>query len=584
MDLLKLIKEGREDDFKSKYSSKFSAEQLKRIVQMVTPKFLDWVGRHLDGINFDENFKKIVEALNKFEKYSSNLPITDLYQYKNVGDLISALHEYENKSRRNVRKVEGGNVVYEDDRFFVVNPLDHKSSCYYGKGTKWCTAAEGDSSFNRYNEDGKLFYIIDKKLPTNDPTYKVALLRKFDGDNTFYDAKDDTIRSGWIFNTNEFNNLLSSINEYMKVEYADQLKIYADKEAAKKEQERLEKLRIQRILYERNQEAQERRDNQEWALDENCPEEGLKAHALLNYLVENENVKVLTDEDKLEIEKIKNQVEELQAQYDNDEDVRQDLLDEIEQLEDELNEYDDYIDVYDLILTGLHYELTEFEVINNSDLRGYRYAAGTEDEMHKSCYEYVEGLIDDIGYRGFSDGFLDNYLDEEAVLDRAREIYQDDVYDNPDAYFDDSERQLSHDQEEKIEILRHKIEQTEEFISDLEDQAQGNEDSIEDKVDELNDTIQEMNDEIEEIEGSPEGLFPQELIDEKVDDLIDDVRRDPKWFMDDFGLEVDDYIDRDGFIEGVLDADGYGSCIGSYDGSADEVYVNKQLFYVIRID
>ena len=93
-----------------------------------------------------------------------------------------------------------------------------------------------------------------------------------------------------------------------------------------------------------------------------------------------------------------------------------------------------------------------------------------------------------------------------------------------------------------------------------------------------------MEDEIESIKDSPSGDFPNELIEEKVSDLVQDVRRNPKWFMSDFGLELYEFIDEDEFIEAVVDADGYGHNISTYDGNADEVYVKDTLYYVMRID
>jgi hypothetical protein len=48
---------------------------------------LDWAGKHLDMVNFEENLSKVAQALQKFEKISSNLPITDLFQYKNIGQV-----------------------------------------------------------------------------------------------------------------------------------------------------------------------------------------------------------------------------------------------------------------------------------------------------------------------------------------------------------------------------------------------------------------------------------------------------------------------------------------------------------------
>ena len=88
MDFLKIIQEGRVDEFKSKYAQKFTPENANKIAGSVAPKFLEWVGRVFDGINFDENFPNLVNALEKFEKISSNLPRTDINQYKSFGELI----------------------------------------------------------------------------------------------------------------------------------------------------------------------------------------------------------------------------------------------------------------------------------------------------------------------------------------------------------------------------------------------------------------------------------------------------------------------------------------------------------------
>ena len=584
MDFLKLISEGRVEQFETKYGKKFSPEQLKRISKLVQPKYLDWVGKNVDSINFDENFDKLVDAVKKFVLIGSNLPVTDLYQYPNSTKLFQALADYENKAKRTIRKVEGGNVVYDDSRFFVVNPLTHESSCYYGKGTKWCTSAESNSHFNRYNEDGKLFYVIDKSLSTNNPEYKIAILKKFDGDESYWNALDETITKGWIFGTDELKKVNEGITNYMEAEYAGQLKIWRDKETAKKEKDRLERLRIQNILNQRRADAQERRESGEWDLGPNCPEEGLKAHALLIWLGGNNDVEVKTNEDRIEIQRLKDEIERLENEYDNSEDVRTDLLDEKETLQDELDELESKIDVYNIVPTGTHYDMTEFELID-SDIDGHRYAVGTQGEVDTSAYDYVESLIDDIGYDGFNQGFARGYIDEEAVASYAEDVYNDDVRDNPESYFDDSERQLSSEQDEKIEILDSRIEQTEALIERLENEMTGDDDSdIEEQIDELNDRITEYKDEIEEIEADPEGEFPDDLIDEKVSDLVSDVKNDPEEFMETFGLNWEDYIDKDEFIEGVISSDGYGSCLSSYDGDVNEEYVQDQLFYVIRID
>lgn len=585
MNFKKILLENRIDEFKFKFNKKFNEQQIERIISNVPQKYLMWVGKNFDSINFNSNFNDLVNKLREFDKISSNLPLTDINSYKNLEQLAKALVDYANRPRREVRKVEGGNVVYEDNRFFVVNPLTHQSSCYYGKGTKWCTAADSDYQFKQYNDDGKLFYILDKTKPTNDPYYKIALLRKFNGDKTFFDAQDKSLKSiDQVVEPEMVKQIMLSIDDYLQSEYAGQIKIYSDRELARKEQERLSALRIQRVLESRREESQERREENEWALGPDCPEEGLKAHALLDWLVDTSDVEVMTNDDRIELQRLIDEKERLETEYDEDENVRRDILDRIDEIDEEISEIQEKIDVYNIIPTGNFYDCTEFEVIDGG-LDDRRYAVGDEDEMQSSAYDYVDNLIDDIGYEGFNKNFAQNYIDNDAVADEAERIYDDDVRDNPEVYFDDSDRQLSDKQVEEIEILKMKIEKNEQFIERLESQNEENEDeSIQEKIDEITEINEELESEIEDIESSPDGEFPEDMIEDKVNDLVNEVRRNPEWFMSDFGLEWQNFIDKDDFIKGVIDEDGYGHTLNSYDGNADEVYVNEQLFYVMRID
>jgi hypothetical protein len=205
--------------------------------------------------------------------------------------------------------------------------------------------------------------------------------------------------------------------------------------------------------------------------------------------------------------------------------------------------------------------------------------------MQSSCEDYIENLIDDIGYEGFNGNFAKDYLDVDSIASEAEYIYDNDVRDNSESYFDESERMLSDKQEEQIEILKDRIEKFEIAIQNFEERMDDeNEEWIQEKIDELNEKIQEFNDEITDMEDSPEGEFPDDLIEDKVQEFVNDVRRDPEWFLSEFGLNWNDFINKEDFIQGVIDADGYGHTINSYDGNADEIYVKDQLFYVMRID
>lgn len=579
------ILEGRVDDFKSKYGKKFSPQNLDKISKTITPKYLDWVGKVFDDINFDNTFPVLVSSLDRFDNISTNLPLTDINQYKSFNELVNVIKGYDNRARRDVKEVKGANVVFNDDKYFIVNPENYESSCYYGRGTKWCTAAETDSHFKRYNEDGKLFYIIDRTKPTDDPLYKMALIKKFDGSMTLFDAVDNRIDFEDVVGKVKFDEIITSINKFLQDRYPEQLKIYSDKVAAENERNRLERLRIQRELEEKRREAQDRRDEGEWSVSFNeMDDEGLKAHALLEWLDQYGDVEVKDRDDVSTIMRLENEINRLDQEYDNSEDPRPELLDQKSELEEQLEELKSKIDVYNIIPTGSFYECDEFEVIADG-FQNQRYAVGSEYEMERSAYDYVDNLIDDIGFAGFNKNFLSDYLDADEIKNYAEEFFEYDVSESPESYFDEEDRELSRRQLENIEIIKSRINTTESNIEFLENKMGGEDDeSIQDKIDSLREIIDEYNQEIEDITSEPDGDFPEELIEEKVDELVSNVMRDPESFLDEWGLEYDKFIDRREFIKGVIEQDGYGHTLNSYDGSADEIRVNDKWFYVMRID
>lgn len=580
------ILEGRVDDFKMKHGKKFSPPNIDKIIKNISPKYLDWVGKVMDDVNFDENLKTMDSALKRFETISTNLPLTDINQYKTLNDLVTSIKTYDNRIRRDVKEVQGGKVVYDDGRFFVVNPLNYESSCYYGKGTKWCTAAETDSHFKRYNQDGKLFYIIDRTKPSNDPNYKVALLKKFDGEMSFWDAKDERVDFDGVVGNDKFQEMISEVDKFLQEVYPEQLKIYSDAVAAKKEKERLEKLRIQQELRAKLDDTQDRRESGEWSVSfDEMDDEGLMAHALLTWLDEYDGVGIRTSEDNNEIIRLESEIERLDNEYDNSEDPRPELLDEKSELEEELEELKNKIDVYNIVPTGDdYYGLDTFEVLID-EYDGRVFAIGTEYDAEKAALEYVENLIDDIGYDGFRKSFLEDHIDEDELERYVHDFYSSDIYDEPEAYFTEDQRDLSDSQQEEINRKERTIGKLNLQISGLEDELDGeNDDDINEKIDELNEMISELEEEIEEIKNDPEGDFPDELIESEIEDRVKDVMRDPQWFISDFGVDIKDFINEREFIQAVVDADGIGETLNRYDGSAELITVNNVNFYIMRID
>jgi hypothetical protein len=241
----------------------------------------------------------------------------------------------------------------------------------------------------------------------------------------------------------------------------------------------------------------------------------------------------------------------------------------------------DEVSISDIEHRGSYYDTDEFAVEGVDGI----FAVGTDDEMMSSAKEYLEDYIEEMGYGGFDNSLLEEHIDNEEVAAYARDFYEDDVYSNPESYLDDDKRMLSSKQKEQVDIFEMRKDRLgrsiEQFLKGL---GGENDEWYRRKIEELEVIIEDFNEEIEMIKADPDGGFPETLVSQVIDDNVYEVKRDPMRFIDDFGLYVADFINKREFIEEIINIDGYGHTLNRYDGTADEVFVDGDLFFVMRID
>jgi len=279
------------------------------------------------------------------------------------------------------------------------------------------------------------------------------------------------------------------------------------------------------ILRRKRASADDRRENEEWSI-ENADEVGLKANALFTY------------------------------------------LNEVGDIDDEES------DVYDVIPeTYAHYGLQVFEFLGQNA----SYAVGDEDEMDAAALRYAEDYIEDVGLDGFRQDYIDNYIDGDYVAEYFQDYYEDDVWSNPEIYFDEDDYELTPKQEKRISEIESEIEDYERQQQELDTEAED--------YDELYDDFQNL---IDDLESEKDDITPdevtQDMVDNKVDELIRLVKRDPVYYIRDFGLELQNFVDKDELAKGLVDDDGWG-IMNSYDGTYDSVTgEDGVLYYVMRVE
>ncbi len=113
----------------------------------------------------------------------------DIGKFKNLEDLENAMEQYELPQEENTDKGDSS-IIEDNDQFKVIIPHDQKAACYYGQGTRWCTAAKSNNQFNTYNKDGDLVIIIPKKPKYTGEKYQ---LHRSTLTQTMMDEKDEEI-------------------------------------------------------------------------------------------------------------------------------------------------------------------------------------------------------------------------------------------------------------------------------------------------------------------------------------------------------------------------------------------------------
>jgi predicted nuclease with TOPRIM domain len=356
----------------------------------------------------------------------------------------------------------------------------------------------------------------------------------------------------------------------------------------------IEKRRLAAILKEKMDEAEVRRQNDEWSID-GGDEIGLRAQALFKYLVSNREIEPISGEKQGELEGLKADLENLTQQYDESEDHDNELYDRISDLETEIEEIESKnVDVYNIIpMRYNYYGLTQFEVIGVDDLEGQEFSVGDESEMDEAALEYAKNYVDEVGIEGFRDHFIEDHLDTDAIEQYFRDFYDDDVRNNIDVYFDESELPDSEEQEQRKQELEEYIEKVKVVIERLEEKQEKLNDEIEDpdeytkKYDEIQsriDIIQgHIDDSQEEIdEMTPNGEPTEDMIEDKIDEMVSEKMNNPKDSLSEFGMDISEYVDMDSLAEGLVASDGY-QILASYDGSYDTENIGGEYYYIMRV-
>jgi hypothetical protein len=376
------------------------------------------------------------------------------------------------------------------------------------------------------------------------------------------------------------------------------------------------------------EDAQERRESGEWDLNNpNISDEGLRANAAFQYLVENADIEEITPEEKEELKNLERRQQEISDRMEVEDD--EELLSELESEYDEIQEeIDDLVkkdnDVYGLIPQRYgHYNMSSFKTVYD-DFYGATVAVGTEYEADESKKEWVESLLDDGGYRNFNQYTVEQHIDGDEVADYFEDDIRERIYDDPQNY--DIERELSKEQEKEIWVLKmekwvyenegvrypikYPTKEENGTVFDFWDENEEHEfqlryegnkwtlykdglvvqpgqlyddEDTQDHQDDRESRISDIEYEIQEIEENPDGDLDEDSVESAVDDEKYEISQNPMRWLNDYDLDMENFINRSEFIESISDDEDYG-ILNGYDGTYDIINLNNQSYVVMVTD
>jgi hypothetical protein len=229
--------------------------------------------------------------------------------------------------------------------------------------------------------------------------------------------------------------------------------------------------------------------------------------------------------------------------------------------------------------------------VASPDYDGYEWTVGDESQIEIAAYDSVKDSLQDNGYEYLPKYLVERHIDADTVANEARENYNYWVYDSPESYLDETDRELSKSQQKEIDEYQEKIDKYTSFREKAtERQENYDPDSrewkaLEKGIDKLTDLISDLEYDIENIKEEPDGEWDEGRMEEVIDQYVEEARRDPLGYLKDLGVEkYDDYIDDDELIKDIIDSDGYYNTLNRYNGEGDTVVWDDEIYHIMNTD
>jgi hypothetical protein len=88
-------------------------------------------------------------------------PRNDFNRYKDLESFYDVVDEYpDEEAESKPEEKKNATELYRDNQLIVTVPNDVEAACYYGQGTRWCTAGKNNNMYDYYTRGNRPLYVI----------------------------------------------------------------------------------------------------------------------------------------------------------------------------------------------------------------------------------------------------------------------------------------------------------------------------------------------------------------------------------------------------------------------------------------
>ena len=203
-------------DQKAKINDPITPEQRQQILDQImqylensdpttNKEYMQWLAKVYanQGVKLEDLSTRGNSKLRQYHLYKSakilppelrdigRLTFNDLENLTDSSELRQAYDAKQEQDKAKTMPRGDAETVFENDKVRVIHPKDESAACYYGQGTRWCTAATGGSNyFNQYNSRGPMYILLPKQ-----PKYEGEKYQLHFESGQFMDEGDNQVDS-----------------------------------------------------------------------------------------------------------------------------------------------------------------------------------------------------------------------------------------------------------------------------------------------------------------------------------------------------------------------------------------------------